>query len=1326
MLILCTVKMAAALPVFENFDVHGEPGSWKRWLQRLKNLFVAADIEDDKRQRALLLHYGGSQLYDIYETLPDTGDDFETLSEHLTNYFEPKKNVEFEIYKFRQCKQNIGETIDQFQTRLRKLALNCEFTDRDKEIKSQIIQCCVSQRLRRKALRTSSMSLTELIAEARSLEISEIQATGIEGNNIAETSQSNVNEVSKPVNKKSNRDKHCFKCGGEYPHYKEECPARHRKCNKCRRYGHFEKMCNPRSKTHGRNSNSVHSRSTVREVDEVVSESSDEEYTFAVNGRGCNKSRPELNVKINGKVCNMLIDSGSTVNIINSEVAKRLDVKLFPCNRNLFAFNASQPLPVVGKFSAKIVYKGKFCKSDFVVVQGKGRSIIGYSSAVELGVLQFIYNVDSSVSESIYQQYPILFSGKTGKMKDTAVKLHIDDSVNPVNQTHRRVPFHHRENVAKQLDHLLSEDIIEKSTGPTPWINPVVIVPKPKQPGGIRLCVDMRQANKAISRERHIMPTLDDIIYDLNGATIFSKVDLKEGYHQLELDVNSRYITTFSTHLGLFRYKRLSFGINAAAEKFQEVISTAIGDISNTKNISDDIIVYGKNVQEHDQALHKLLKRLSDLNLTLNKKKCQFYTSSIEYYGWRFSAKGMSPDPNKIETIRNMKPPSDIKACRSLLGMTNYVSRLIPNYADLVAPICSLTRKGVKFIWGTKQQEVFEKLKAKLISSSVMAYFDPNLETELHVDAGPNGLGAILSQNNGVIAYASKTLSEVESRYSQIEREALAISWACHHFRMYLLGKHFTVVTDHLPLVSLFNNPRSKVSARIDNWILRLQVFKFNVVFSKGSSNPADFASRYVNCVDEHNFIGESTDDFIAFIVNSSIPKALSVREVRYQTQNDDVLNKVIENLCTGSWDNLDEKLKPFEMIKNELTCVNGNLVLRGNRLVIPDSLQQHVIGLAHEGHQGMVKTKMLLRDKVWFPKMDMMCENMIKTCHQCQVVTHVAAREPLKMTRIPEDPWINISVDFAEVSGQYVLIIVDDHSRYPFAECVRSTSAKAVIPKLDKVFGMFGIPKIVKSDNGPPFNGHEFKVFADQLNFSHRKISPLWPEANGEAERFVKTFKKFVRTATNWKQEMQSFLRNYRATCHCTTGVAPATALFGRELRIKLPSFENVKSNCFDKEQMLKHDIIQKEKMKMYADKNRNVKESDIAVGDKVLVQQRKSNVFSTPYSKQPLTVTHRNHSLITATNGEKNITRNSSHFKKFNEQSKFQMSPNTFESQEFVRDDNEMTTINSENQTGTEENSGSLTSLDNEFSQDVVESPVLRRSSRSVKVPQRLIENM
>jgi len=218
----------------------------------------------------------------------------------------------------------------------------------------------------------------------------------------------------------------------------------------------------------------------------------------------------------------------------------------------------------------------------------------------------------------ITRQYHDVFTG-LGKLKDHSVHLHIDKSVQPVAQRYRRIPFHMRKQLDEHLDKEMELGVIEKATGPTPWVSPLVIVPKPKSPNKIRVCVDMRAPNKAIKRERHNMPTLDELATLLSGAKFFSKLDLNQGYNQLELDEESRFITTFATHRGLYRFKRLNFGVNSAAEVFQEAIRQSFYGLPGVVNVSDDILVFGKDQQSHETNLKGVLERLREKNLTLNR-----------------------------------------------------------------------------------------------------------------------------------------------------------------------------------------------------------------------------------------------------------------------------------------------------------------------------------------------------------------------------------------------------------------------------------------------------------------------------------------------------------------------------------------------------------------------------------------------------------------------------------------------------------------------------------------------------------------------------------
>ncbi|KAK3731610.1 hypothetical protein QZH41_015863 [Actinostola sp. cb2023] len=269
---------------------------------------------------------------------------------------------------------------------------------------------------------------------------------------------------------------------------------------------------------------------------------------------------------------------------------------------------------------------------------------------------------------------------------------------------------------------------------------------------------------------------------------------------------------------------------------------------------------------------------------------------------------GMKPDPKKVEDIQNLEPPTNVKELRSVLGMTGYSSRFIPDYATITAPLRELTHKNSSWNWTTTHQEAFETLKEKLQSAPALAYFDISKSTEIAVDASPVGLGAILTQKdeNGhshVIAYGSRSLTKTEQNYSQTEREALAIVWGCEHYHLYCYGKALTVFTDHKPLTSIFNNPLSKPTPRIERWSLRLQPYQPNKVYAPGPDNPADYMSRHPKKQIEVNSREEKiAEEYINFVSQHAVPIAIDLEEVKSATLNDHTLQRVIECIRNGSW----------------------------------------------------------------------------------------------------------------------------------------------------------------------------------------------------------------------------------------------------------------------------------------------------------------------------------------------------------------------------------------------------------------------------------------
>ena len=416
---------------------------------------------------------------------------------------------------------------------------------------------------------------------------------------------------------------------------------------------------------------------------------------------------------------------------------------------------------------------GKACTGEFTVINGNSRVLLGKETAEKMGVLRVGpttgHHVCSVTTEGsngdIIEQYP----EGVGKLKNYQESLHIDDSVKPIAQPVRRLPFGLWEKVDSKLDELLREDIIEEVISvPTKWVSPVVAVPKSNQ--DIRLCVDMRKANMAIIRERHYVPTIEEVLSDLQGSTIFSKCDLKWGFHQIELDEKSRDITTLITHRGLYRYKRLLFGITSAPEKYQKIIKDVLQGCPGVANIADDLIIHGKGLEEHDRHLFGVLKRLKKCGLTLNADKCQFRLPKLTFYRHDLSRSGVSPSEEKVMAIRNAKAPQNSSEIRSFLGLVQYSAKFIPDFATVSEPLRQLTRKNVKFVWGRQQAEAFEKLKEIISKAETLAYFKNNCKTRIVGDAGPTGLGAVLlQQQHGiwrVVSYASRNLTDVERRYS--------------------------------------------------------------------------------------------------------------------------------------------------------------------------------------------------------------------------------------------------------------------------------------------------------------------------------------------------------------------------------------------------------------------------------------------------------------------------------------------------------------------------------------------------------------------------------
>lgn len=624
-------------------------------------------------------------------------------------------------------------------------------------------------------------------------------------------------------------------------------------------------------------------------------------------------------------------------------------------------------------------------------------------------------------------------------------------------------------------------------------------------------------------------------------------------------------------------------------------------------NYIDDIIIYGETHEQLKERTEKVLKRLEEYNVELNKDKCIYEVTELTFLGHKLSANGITATPDKVEAVQKFRQPSTAEETRSFLGLVNFVGKFIPNLATITEPLRRLTKKNESFTWQTEQQSAFDKIKESLSSEQALGYYSVLDRTQLYADASPVGLGAVLIQINGneprVISYASKSLSETEKRYCQTEKEALALVWAVERFHFYLFGRTFELITDHKALEVIFS-PNSKPCARIERWVLRLQSYKFKVIYKSGKNNIADPLSRLLVTQKQAVCFDAGTEIHVNHIAATATPVAIKFGKINELSLNDDEILAVKNGLSTNDWN---KEAGPFKVFETEL-CFAGNVLLRGNRIVIPSKLRAQTIELAHEGHPGITVMKRRLRAKVWWPKMDDDAEKYVKKCIGCTMVSASSPPEPLKRKELPSEPWKHLAIDYLGPlpSGHNLLVVIDYYSRFFEVEIMTKITAEETIKRLRVIFARFGRPNTITADNGRQLISDELKTYCHENGIHLNHTTPYWPQQNGEVERQNRSILKRLiisqNTHKSWQKELQDFLLMYRSTPHSTTHRTPSELMFGRTIIDKLP---HMNESIIVDEELRDRDKIEKEKGKQYADKRRHAQESTIEAGETVWLKR-------------------------------------------------------------------------------------------------------------------------
>ena len=1122
--------------------------NWKRWRQKFELYMMATDIESkaDKVQSSTLLHVIGDEALEIYNTFVFEDDEdktkLKTLLEKFDAHFTPQKSVTFERHVFNMRVQGPGENIDQFVTDLKIKAKSCEYGDLcDSLIKDRIVVGIRDDQVRAKLLRTKDLDLTKAVSICRAAEASRTQMDQLQ----TAQAECTINEVKKerPDRSKTvrmdNKVQDCKYCGRE--HQKGKCPAYGEKCRKCGKMNHFSTKCMSKTKS---------TKKPVR----MVEEQSDSETEFYVDMVKANNDEDwEVNLKISGRKVRFKIDTGAQCNVIPESIHRDICDKLERSKAKLVTY-AGHCLRPKGKCTLLSEYKGKYYDIKFQVVDKKVQPVLGLKSSVHLGLIKRVGEVKKTKDQGIQEKYADVFEGLGCIEGEQHIK--IKEDAQPVVHAPRKVPVALREKVKEELRRMEKLDVIEKVTEPRAWVSSMVTIWKPEKQK-IRICMDPKDLNDAIQREHYPMKTIEEVMTRMPGAKVFSTLDAQCGYWQVKLDKKSSELCTFNTPFGRYAYKRLPFGINTAGEIFQRLMSEMFEDLEGVEVIVDDILVWGKDEEQHDQRLKRVLDRVREKHIRLNAQKCTFKAQKVNYMGHILTADGLNPDPKKVEAVIKMKKPTDKTGLQQYLGMVTYLGKFLPQLSTVTAPLRILLEKTTEWSWMEEQDKSFESLQKMVTEAPVLKCYDAARPVTLSVDASSCGVGAVLFQDGSPIAYASKAFTDTQKRYAQIEKELAAIVYGCDKFYQYLFGRPFEVETDHKPLETIMKKPLAETPLRLQKMLLKLQKYNMTVRYKKGKElYVADALSRnYMKKTDE------SENDDVQICAVKCLPIApAKLDEMCTETAKDQILT-VLKRVILQGWPNeksaTPAEARPYWDYRSELT-VEDELILKGNRVVIPNTLRKNMLKKLHASHQGIEKTKRLARDIMFWPGMSAQITDMVSKCSICNTYKKRNCKEPMIGHDIPDRPWQKIATDLFELDGEQYLVLVDYYSSFFEVNKLTSTKSQSVINICKQHFSRLGIPDELCSDNASQYSSAEFKQFSVDYGFKHTTSSPTYPQSNGKAEKAVHIAKTLLKKAKADKTDPYLALLDYRNTP--LDGLpSPAQLLMGRRTKTRLPTVDKL-----------------------------------------------------------------------------------------------------------------------------------------------------------------------
>ena len=1164
--------------------------NWKVYKQQWHNYSIVQQLEKQTEEYrvALFLYSIGPEAVKTYNSFDMSTENRRKISEiikEFDSYAIGETNETYERHLFNCRDQKDGENIDAYVTELRTLAQSCNFCacSHDSLIRDRIVLGIRDGNARRRLLRQSKLTLQKCIEIVKSDETSSTQMHSMDQTNKTE----DVHKV-KPKNLKPNYEEReprqslrneqittrdCGYCGRKHRRGRDNCPAWGKTCTSCGKKNHFAKICRQgKEKAH-----QVEDRSDdeTSETEFLYSITMKPETSETINGVTAPESKEiYANMLIDDKHVKFHVDCGATVNILPK---KYVNTEIRPTKRVLQMWNKTELKPEgVCRVTLRNPKNKRKYSVEFLVVRENLTPLLGAKVIQQMGLIEVheenfeLVAATKTVSEKkssqdIIEEYNDVFEGELGTLEGEQ-QLEVDPTVTPHISPSRRVPFSVKPKLKAELERLTDIGVVIPVDEPTDWVSNLVIATK--ESGDLRLCLDPQHLNKALKRERYPIPVVDDVLPDLAQARVFTKVDARNGYWHVQLDDKSSRLTTFDTPFGRYRWKRLPFGLNVSAEMFQKRLNQTLDRLDGLLTVHDDMVIYGVGDTEdearsdHNAKLRCFLQRCREKGVKLNKKKLKLECNEINYLGHVITANGLKPDPDKVEAVRKMPKPDDVKAVRRFCGFVNYLAKFLPRLAETLKPIQQLTHSDVPWQWHHEHETAFNKVKELVTAAPLLRYYKPDEELTIQCDASEKGMGAALMQSGQPIAFASRALTETETRYAQIEKEMLAVVFALQKFDQYAYGRSVTVQSDHKPLSAIIKKPLRSAPKRLQGMLLKIQRYDVDIVYKPGQEMYlADTLSRA--------FLPTTTNtqgEFERINAVKLLPMTQErLDEIKSSTREDEVIQQLKEVIQTG-WPDKKQQLPPilapYYNFRDELSVYDG-LVFKGEQLLIPKMMRAKMKERLHSSHIGINGCLRRARECLYWPGMAAEVKEYVSQCEVCSKYETRQQKETLMSHEMAERPWEKIGTDIYTIDGSDYLITVDYFSNFWEIDYLADTKASTIIKKLKCHFARQGIPDSVISDNGPQFACEQFGLFSKQWGFEHQPSSPGHQQANGKAEAAVKQAKKIMRKAKETGGDIYLSVLAMRNTPTESMESSPAQRLLGRRCKTLLPATAELLKPC-------------------------------------------------------------------------------------------------------------------------------------------------------------------